>query len=89
MKAAIRIELNEPDPDLVHRFQNFGEDVYRALRDRCSVSIDEIDHATHAFHVRDIPRRDIGLVVDTIRREIRRHRFEGSTRMVRIDRPEP
>lgn len=87
MRAAIRIELNDPGPDLVHRFQNFGEDVYRALRDRCSVSIDEIDNATHAFHVRDIPRRDIGVVMDTIGREIRRHHFEGSMTMVRIDRP--
>jgi hypothetical protein len=89
MHAAIRIELNEPDPDLVHRFQNFGEDVYRALRDRCSISIDEIDNATHMFEVREIPRRDTGLVVDTIRREVRRHHFEGSMTLVRLDRPAP
>ena len=89
MRVAIRIELNELDMALVHRFQNFGEDVYRALRDRCSISIDEIDRAAHAFHVREIPRRGIGLVVDTIRREIRRHRFEGSMTLARLDRPVP
>lgn len=87
MRAAIRIELNDPDPDLVHWFRNFGEDVYRAQWDRCSISIAEIDHATHTFDVRDIARRDIGLVVDTIQREIRRHGFEGSVTMVRLDRP--
>ncbi|HLL47318.1 MAG TPA: hypothetical protein VK399_11455 [Longimicrobiaceae bacterium] len=87
MHAAIRIQLNEPDAELVHRFQNFGEDVYRALRDRCSVDIDEIDRATQSFTVRDIPRRNVGLVVDTIRREIRRHHFEGSTTLIRLDRP--
>lgn len=89
MRAAIRIQLNEPAEELVHRFQNFGEDVYRALRDRCSISIDEIDRATHMFEVHDIPRRDVGLVVDTIRREVRRHHFEGSTTLVRLDRPAP
>lgn len=89
MLAAIRIGLNEPDPDLVHRFQNFGEDIYRALRDRCSISIDEIDRATHMFEVHEIPRRDIGSMVDTIRREIRRHHFEGSMTMVQIDQPGP
>lgn len=89
MRAAIRIQLNQPGVELAHRFQNFGEDVYRALRDRCSIDIDEIDRATHMFEVRDIPRRDIGLVLDTIRREIRRHHFEGSTTLVRLDRPAP
>lgn len=87
MRAAIRIQLNEPGVEVVHRFQNFGEDVYRALRNRCSISIDEIDRATHMFEVHDIPRRDIGLVVDTIMREVRRHHFEGSMTLIRLDRP--
>lgn len=32
MKAAFLVELVEPH-DLVHDFLNFGEDVYRVLRD--------------------------------------------------------
>jgi hypothetical protein len=88
MRAAIRIELNEPGEELVDRFRNFGEDVYRGLRDRCSVDIDEIDRATRSFVVRDIGRQEIGSAVALIEREIRRHGFEGAVSLVRVDRGE-
>ena len=61
MSEAIRIEISdEPTSDIVHRFRNFGEDVYRSLRDTCSVCIEEIDASTTSFIVRDIRRRDLG-----------------------------
>jgi len=63
MNRAIRIEISDaPTPDIVHRFRNFGEDIYRALRDKCSVSIEEIDAATTSFTVRNIHRRDLGAI---------------------------
>ena len=88
MRAAIRIELNEPAEELVGRFRNLGEDVYRGLRDRCSVDIGEIDRATRSFVVRDIRRQDIGSTVALIEREVRRHGFEGAVNVVRVDRDE-
>src|SRR5258705_1300095 len=39
--------ISEPPTEVaVHRFRNFGEDVYRALRDRYSVNLGEIDAST-------------------------------------------
>ena len=43
MDRILKIYLTKPSPDLVHQWRNFGEDVYRALRDECDVSIEEID----------------------------------------------
>src|SRR6266480_3627351 len=57
MSAAIKIEISgPPTSEVIHRFRNFGEDIYRLLRDTCSVDIDEIDAATSSFVVRDIRR---------------------------------
>jgi hypothetical protein len=76
---AIRIAVSDPPtPDVVHRFRNFGEDIYRALREECSVSIDEIDAATTSFMVRDIHKRDVGRITKLIKEELRRHHFEAS-----------
>jgi hypothetical protein len=78
MSAAIKIEISDPPTaEVIHRFRNFGEDIYRLLRDTCSVNIEEIDTATTSFVVRDIQRRDLGGVTQTIKRELRRHHFDG------------
>ena len=85
MSAAIKIAISdEPTSDIVHRFRNFGEDVYRALRDTCSVSIEEVDGSTTSFTVRDIHRRDLGDVTQTIKRELKRHHFDSSATLTRL-----
>ena len=85
MGAAIQIQISdEPTSDIVHRFRNFGEDVYRALRDTCSVSIEEIDASTTSFAVRNIHRRDLGDVTQTIKRELKRHHFDSSATLTRL-----
>ncbi|MGL5009769.1 MAG: hypothetical protein ACRC6I_07775 [Paracoccaceae bacterium] len=45
------------DGTAVHRFRNFGEDVWKELRPekRFEVSIDEIDRCTDQFEVRTQP----------------------------------
>ncbi len=76
MSAAIKIEISDPPTsEVIHRFRNFGEDIYRLLGDMCSVDIDEIDAATSSFVVRDIHRRDLGEVTQTIKRELKRQWF--------------
>jgi len=86
MRAAYKIEVSDPmTPDLVHRFRNFGEDVYRELRDICSVSIEEIDASTNSFIVGDIHKRDLGTVTLAIRRAIKKHGFEETSSLVRLD----
>lgn len=56
MSTSIKIEINgSTTPEIIHRFRNFGEDLYRALRGSCFVDIEEIDKATTQFTIADIP----------------------------------
>jgi hypothetical protein len=85
MSVAIKIMIADlPTSGVIHRFRNCGEDIFRLLRDVCSVNIEEIDRATDSFVVRDIHRRDLGLVTLTIKRELKRHHFDGSASLVRM-----
>ena len=68
----------------MHRFRNFGEDIYRALRERCSVNIDEIDVATTSFMVRDIHKRELGRITKIIREELQRHNFAASATLTNL-----
>ena len=85
MTVAIKIMISDlPTSEVIHRFRNFGEDIFRLVRDICSVNIEEIDRATDSFVVRDIHRCDLGLVNQTIKREIKKHHFNGSAILVRL-----
>jgi len=74
MAKTLRVKHSVPNPllvpGLVHTFQNFGEDVYRDLRDECEISIDEIDHATSEFHLRGIHKREVRSVAAKVRKII-------------------
>jgi hypothetical protein len=83
MSANIKIHIPDPaTPDTVHRFRNFGQDIYRALRDSCSVSIEETDRATANFIVHDIPTKDLGSVTQTIKSQLKKHHFEDTANLV-------
>jgi len=36
-------------PEIIHRFRNFGEVVWRELKDECTVDIEEIDRSKNRF----------------------------------------
>jgi hypothetical protein len=59
MKALTVTAQPKAEEHWVHRFRNFGEDVYVKLRGLCEVNIDEIDAAFDQFHLRRIRERDI------------------------------
>jgi hypothetical protein len=50
-----------------HQFRNFGEDVYRKLRDDCEISIEEIDKSTNEFHLRKIHKRAVRTIAAQVR----------------------
>jgi hypothetical protein len=84
--VAIKIEVSGPViTELIYRFHNFGENVYRSLRETCSVSIKEIDAATNTFVVQGIRRRDLGRVTQAIKDAVKRHEFEDSASLVLFD----
>lgn len=61
MSTFIRSTISdEPTSEVVHRFQKFGEDADRALRETCSVRIEERDAPTTSFTVQEVHRRDLG-----------------------------
>ncbi len=77
MARMLKVELAVPNalsvPGLVSNFQNFGEDVYRALHDEWDVSLAEIDHFAGAFHVRGVHKRDVRTVAARVRKILERH----------------
>lgn len=85
MGNSLKITISDaPTSEVIHRFHNFGEDVYRALHDTCSVSIDEIDASTTSFTIRDIRRSDLGIVTQRIKRELKRHHFDQTATLTRL-----
>jgi hypothetical protein len=62
---------------LVHEFQNFGEEVWSAFREDYGVSIDEIDHSTKEFHLREIPKREVRTVAARVRKLAERYTSLG------------
>jgi hypothetical protein len=79
MSTALKIEIsNPPTPDVVHRFRNFGEDVWTQLRETCDVSLDEIDRATNTFTVRSVRKREVRTVTRLLQAAIKEHGFEGT-----------
>lgn len=73
MARTLKVQLGAANPGLVHAFRNFGEAVYRALREDYDVSIQEIDAATSEFHVRGIPKREVRTVVGQVRELVRKY----------------
>ena len=87
MGATLRIETTEQATStVVHRFRNFGEDVYRELRDSCTVSIEEIDRSTTVFTVRDVHTRRVKTVTRAILELARRHGFSATAVVTRVSR---
>ena len=82
MSREIRIEISDkPSVDIVHRFRNFGEDVYRALKDSCNVDLGEIDKATTAFTVRGVHRRDVRRITKIIEKQLEIHNFANTAKL--------
>jgi len=70
MAKILKVKLTAPSPSLVHWFRNFGEDVYRALREHCEVSLQEINASTTEFHIRGIHKREIRTIAAKVRKII-------------------
>jgi hypothetical protein len=75
----------EPERAWLHRFRNFGEAVYVALRDHYAVSIDEIDAAIDTFSIRDVPPERVAELSDTLTRMLREHYLDSSVFLLPLD----
>jgi hypothetical protein len=78
VKALTITAQPKPEAGWVHRFRNFGEDVYVQLRDSCDVGIAEIDAAFDEFHVDTVREADIDAVARTVAALNRAHHLDDS-----------
>lgn len=72
------------DAELIHRFRNFGEDVYREFNGKWTVSLAEIDSAVDHFHVRDIKPRHLRRTKKRLAELIEIHRFAEQIHVVDV-----
>jgi len=85
VSTRIQIKISEQSSDeVIHKFRNFGEDIYRSLHDICEINLKEIDSSTSNFTVSGIKSRDLGKVTDVIKKEIKRHKFENTVCLSRL-----
>jgi hypothetical protein len=85
MPVSIRTEISDsPAPDIVHRLRNFREIVFRALENKCTVSINEIDRSTTYFDIHNFKNKDVGNVTKIIKAELNHHNFNEYARLFRL-----
>ncbi|HYR27203.1 MAG TPA: hypothetical protein VEU30_01985 [Thermoanaerobaculia bacterium] len=68
----------KPEDDWLHRFRNFGEDVFVRFRPEYDVSLHEIDAAFNGFDIRAVPQERSGAVVKGLVEVVREHHLEDS-----------
>jgi hypothetical protein len=90
--GTLKVELAVPNAlavqNLVPNFRYFGEDVYRALRNECDVSIEEIDSSVGAFHLRGLHKRDVRTVAAKVRKILEKHPWLTDVKIYEISEPD-
>ena len=77
MAKILKVELTMPPKEFLHQFRNFGEAVYLDLRNECSVSIEEIDAATHVFYLRDLHAKFVRTAAARVRKIAEKQQMAG------------
>jgi hypothetical protein len=91
MKPSIKIELKDTNAladSFLHRFRNFGEEVWAELKSNCSVSLEEIDSCTDSFCIRNINRKDLGTTSAMVKKLLKRHNLTDDVKVIRLDNPD-
>lgn len=89
VKAVNVIAQPKPEEGWIHRFRNFGEDVYVRLRDTFHVDIAEIDAATDEFHIGNVDERQADALVGMIARIAGEHRLDDTVHVMAADHLTP
>lgn len=75
----------EPTGAWLHRFRNFGENLYVRLRHEWTIDIKEIDAAFDTFYIRDVPAPGLAEVDSILAGAIRTHHLEDSVFVLQGD----
>jgi hypothetical protein len=82
---SIKIVVRDDGQDtFIHRFHNFGEDVYRELRELCEIDLGEIDSSKESFLIQKIRSKDLGKVTSKIQKLTAKHHFSDSFSLLRL-----
>lgn len=82
---SIRIEISsQPSPEIVHRFRNCSEDIYRAVSERSDLNLDQIDSTTTSLVIGSIKKKDAGFVMKMASQSIRDHGFADAATITKI-----
>ena len=85
MAKILRVQLRiPPTPPVMHRFLNFSEEVYFALKGECAISGDEIDGPTGRFHLREIHKRFVRTAAAKVREIAKKHHILESIDVVEV-----
>lgn len=82
--ASLKIIVHDkPSTDIIHRFQNFGEDVWRRLKDEADISLEEIDASTTFFFIHGVKSKKINRTIKIIYDLLSKHGFENTGEVIR------
>ncbi len=73
-----------PVDEFLHQFRNFGEDVYRDLKEECAVSIEEIDAATSTFYIRELKTKFVRSAAARVRQIAAKHQMAGMINVAEV-----
>lgn len=85
MKTVNVIAQPKPEEGWVHRFRNFGEEVYVRLRETHDVDIEEIDAAIDEFHVGGVGDEQADALVGVITAMAREHHLDDAVYVMAAD----
>ena len=77
----------QPAASWIHRFRNFGEDVWRALESECDLSLDDVDRSIASIEIRGLKAKRIGRAKQTLRSLISSHGFDDDLLIEEFLRP--
>jgi hypothetical protein len=89
VKSISVIAQPKPEEGWIHRFRNFGEDVYVRLRERYDIEIAEIDAATDEFHVRGVGDQEADASIGVIAGLAREHSLDDALYVLAADDDAP
>jgi hypothetical protein len=71
--------VDNGDPQLIHRIQNFGEDLYREFQKNgeAVMDIEEVDRATDTLRVTLAASRHLGTVMGFIKKTLQHHHLHN------------
>jgi len=74
------------DANHLHRFRNFGEEVWSVFESEYEVTLEEIDSCTDTFHIKNIKARALKRTLSKIEDLVEKHYLKGIVSLKEMSR---